>query len=182
MNDQTFHTPSFGDEEFDIPHFNHHMHAPQSHLDQQQQHQQYHMQPHIDTNQYHPQQPPPSQQQQQWHDMHHSYQMQSPQSMGGYNMVPQQMGQHMNQMSPQMQVPNQYHVDQTQSLAPHISPQHNNQASVYQTLRQSPQQQVQGQVTNVIQATGIVENNGVGSEDSDDAIPVSLNFLLYNLI
>lgn len=45
MNDQTFHTPSFGDEEFDIPAINPQQHGNQQHGGQQQGDQQQHYQP-----------------------------------------------------------------------------------------------------------------------------------------
>ncbi|XP_049824233.1 TOX high mobility group box family member 4-A isoform X2 [Aethina tumida] len=54
MGDQTFHTPSFGDEEFDIPAIN--PHNPQQPGQQQQQQSQ--QQPHSGNEQQHYQQPP----------------------------------------------------------------------------------------------------------------------------
>uniref|UniRef100_A0A336KFT7 CSON009437 protein n=1 Tax=Culicoides sonorensis TaxID=179676 RepID=A0A336KFT7_CULSO len=199
MNDQTFHTPSFGDEEFDIPQFNHHL---TSHtLDQNQ----YQMNQHLDPGhqqqqqQQQSQQPPPQYVHQtgppQWHDIHHS-------NAGSYGMH-QQSPQHtmptyMQMGNPpvqqQQQQNNHYHPQQQQQAVPQQMPQHmspqgnrNNQTPpTYHTLGQSPhahnnmaaqqaaqQQQPPNPQIHQQQQSNVIVENGLGSEDSDDAIPAT---------
>ncbi|XP_063704765.1 TOX high mobility group box family member 3-like isoform X2 [Culicoides brevitarsis] len=171
MNDQTFHTPSFGDEEFDIPQFNHHLTS----MDQNHQYHQ-HLDPTQQQQQQQQQQAAPQYVQQQWHDMN---------AGGGYGMhqqspYMQQMGQQQQQQ--QQQQNNHYQsAAQTQMPPQHMSsPQGNsNQTgappSSYHAMGQSPHhgmQQSQHQPQQQQQNNVIVEN-GIGSEDSDDAIPAT---------
>lgn len=192
MNDQTFHTPSFGDEEFDIPQFNHHL---TSHTMDQNQYQMNHLEQQQ-------QQPPPpqyvhpqqQQQQPQWHEMNaggYGMHQQSPQhslptymQMGGNPGIVQQN----NHYHPQQQQ-QQSQQQQQQQLPQHMSPQVNSNQTApptYHTLGQSPhaqhanmgqvQQSQQSQQSNAQmhqQQSNVIVENGIGSEDSDDAIPVS---------
>lgn len=187
MNDQTFHTPSFGDEEFDIPQFNHHL---TSHTMDQNQ---YQMNQHLDpTHQQQQQQQPPPQyvhQAPQWHDMHSN--------AGGYGMHQQPpqntMPTYLQMGNPGVQQNNHYHPQQqqqpptVQQQQQHMSPQGNSNqtAPTYHTIGQSPHsqhnnmgqvQQSQPPQTNnpqIHQQSNVIVENGIGSEDSDDAIPVS---------
>lgn len=160
MNDQTFHTPSFGDEEFDIPQFNHHLGT----MDQTQYHQ------HLDPTQQQQQQQSAPQyvhQAPQWHDMN---------AGGGYGM---------HQQSPYLQMGQQQQNNHYQAgAATHMSPQGNSNQTgppptTYHTMGQSPHNMQQTpaaqQTSNPLhqQQSSVIVENGVGSEDSDDAIPVS---------
>lgn len=176
MNEQTFHTPSFGDEEFDIPQFNHHL---TSHTMDQNQ---YQLNQHLDPTQQQSQQqqqPPPQyvHQAPQWHDMHSN--------TGSYGMH-QQSQTYMQMGNPAVQQNNHYQSATVQQLPQHLSPQGNSNQTgpTYHTLGQSPHSQHNNmgqppQQTNTSQQSAhqqqsnVIVENGIGSEDSDDAIPVS---------
>ncbi|XP_055526680.1 TOX high mobility group box family member 3-like isoform X2 [Wyeomyia smithii] len=189
MNDHTFHTPSFGDEEFDIPTMNSHLHSQH----QQQQHQQPNHQ-----------QQQPQQHSHQTHQIEqHQYQMhnngQPPPHIGMLNdqQQPQQQqytqwhqDSHLNHHSPYpMQSPNQPTYHQLNSPSPNNP---NATLHVLQPPQQSPQMSTQmsppastgapvGGSGGFVgrsppQASGHhIGNNepGTTSEDSDDAIPTN---------
>ncbi|XP_076634100.1 uncharacterized protein LOC143348113 [Colletes latitarsis] len=193
MADQTFHTPSFGDEDFDIPAIHSH-----SHQQQQQQRQQ-------------------QSQQQSQHDPMHSYQSQMIQSTGGgiqqspdgLNLDPggyqqslylqqdhslqpisvsstysNSQGSYATMSSPRQQHGNQQMMllqqqqQQQAQMQQHMQYMHNQQQQ--QQQQQQMQQQMQyrsptGGSPPAMQQTNVPEpnNNTTTSEDSDDSTPHS---------
>ncbi|GAB0089281.1 hypothetical protein DMENIID0001_037990 [Sergentomyia squamirostris] len=172
MNDQTFHTPSFGDEDFDIPPMNPHMtqqqqqqHHQQQLEAQQQQQQQHQYQMHSTpphhmslmgdhySHQWH------SEQQAQQHMAHHNpnYPM-PPQGQPNYPLTspthhqPSQQTHQMLMMQPPQQSP---------QIAPQMSPQIGGTGGGF--IGRSPPQGVHGQT-----------ETGTTSDDSDDnGIPIN---------
>ncbi|XP_059617190.1 TOX high mobility group box family member 2 isoform X1 [Phlebotomus argentipes] len=161
MNDQTFHTPSFGDEDFDIPPMTPHM-AQQQHPPQQAQQHQYQMHstpPHHMammgdhySHQWHADQPPQ-------HMGHHntSYSMQ-PQGQPNY---PLTSPTHHQTPQPTHQMLMMQPPQQSPQMAPQMSPQIGGAGGAF--IGRSPPQGVHGQT-----------ETGTTSDDSDDnGIPIN---------
>jgi hypothetical protein len=182
LSSQTFHTPSFGDEEFDIPQMHHQPAPPQHH----QQLDQYHHQMHNhQMGLMNDQQAAAAYSQHQWHHQqstaeshmmaNQTYQLHSPNHSNYHHMS--SPNQQMLLMQPpsahQPPTQNQQHQQQQQqqSHQPQMSPQLNAGGNNY--IGQSPPQTVRS------------NENGSTSDDSDDNAlndpNVSISFFLISI-